>query len=95
MYHSATYLSKKTCAIVTKVDFPMVTLGSLVKFFSERDIWVLSLQMQHLNPAEAVLTICCLVERDRIRHTWYALGRISGIIEVEMLESRGGSLVRL
>ena len=95
MYHTADDLTRKTCAIITRIDLPLITLGAILKYFSQRSIGVQSLQMHHINPAEATLTILCQVERDRVRHTWYSLGKIEGILELEMLESRGGSLLKI
>jgi hypothetical protein len=88
-------LTRKQCAFVSKIDFPLETLTKLIAFFSERRIPVESLQMQGLTEAEAVLVIHCLIERDRIRHVWYGLEKIKGILELELLESRGASIISL
>jgi hypothetical protein len=56
-----------------KIEAPLQTMEKLMDFFVDRKIIIDSLHMQMVEGAEARLLICCLIEKDRINHTRYAL----------------------
>ena len=61
----------------------------------DRKIQVETMQQNMLNEEEAILIVHCKIERDRIKHTQHHLEKLKGIIELELLESKGTHTVRL
>jgi hypothetical protein len=86
-------LASKSCAFLCRIDFPLTTMIRITQFFIDRRISVGSIQMHGLLGAEARLTIHCLIEKDRIRHVWYSLEKVPGILELELLESKGATAI--
>jgi len=87
-------LTKRPCAFVIRLNSPLHTQGEILKFFINRAISVSMMNLQCIHDREGVLILYCLIERDRIRRTVRLLEKIKGIIEMELLESRGTNMVK-
>jgi hypothetical protein len=87
-------LVKKPCTIRMKIEFPVQTLERLMDLFSARSIQLDTLQMHGIGSGEALLTIYCPIEGDRIKHTRRAMEKLDGILEIELLESKGMQQVK-
>ena len=77
-----------------KIEAPLQTMEKLMDFFAERKIIIDSLHMQMIEGAEAKLLICCLIEKDRINHTRYALEKMRGILELQLLENKESNTMK-
>ena len=87
-------LVKRHCVFMLKIEAPLQTMEKLMDFFAERKIIIDSLHMQMIEGAEARLLICCLIEKDRINHTRYALEKMRGILELQLLENRETNTIK-
>ena len=86
---------KKPCAFIIRIKNPLNTLILIAKFLIERKIHLETMQQNMLDDDEAVLILHCKIERDRVKNTQYNLEKLKGIIELELLESKGTQMVRL
>jgi hypothetical protein len=82
------------CVFILKMEEPLQTMERLMDFFSARRIYVESLHMQMIAGGEATLLVYLLVEKDRIQHTRHALGKMRGILELQLLENRETNLLQ-
>jgi hypothetical protein len=85
---------KRPCAFVMRLNSPLHTQVEILKFFIDRAISVSSMNLQSIHDREGILILHCVIERDRIRRTVRLLEKIKGIIEMELLESKGTNMVK-
>ena len=71
-----------------KIETPIPTVERVIQFILKRRIILEAFQMHALAEGEAVLILHCQLEKDRIRHTQQLLGRMEGIVELDLLEGR-------
>jgi hypothetical protein len=81
------------CAFVATIEFPLTTLSSIITLFDSRKIHMDTLQLHTLHSGEAILTIHCQVEKDRIKHTQALLQKLPGIVDLQLLENRGRHVI--
>jgi len=79
---------KKNCVFILRIEFPLQTIERLMDFFSDRKIYVETMNMQMVEGGDAKLLVYCLVEKDRIAHTRHAMEKMRGVLELQLLESR-------
>lgn len=79
---------KRNCVLILKVEMPLQTMERLMDFFYARKIYVDSLQMNRVEGGEAKLLVYCLIEKDRISHTRYAMEKMRGVLELQLLEGK-------
>jgi hypothetical protein len=82
-------VTKKPCALVIRIQHPLKVQGDITKFLIARSIAVNSMHLHCINEREGTLVIHCMIEKDRIRYTVTQLEKIKGIIEMDVLESKG------
>src|SRR5580693_2197631 len=87
-------MTKRPCAFIIGTQNPLLTQGEVVKFLMERMISVSNMHLQCLSDRQGILIIHCLLEKDRSRYVLHLLGKLKGVIEVELLENKTTNLVR-
>lgn len=91
----STDTAKKSCAILLVVDFYSQTLPRLIEFFAARGIALDSLHLQAGVGEEALISIHCRIERDRIKHTQASLEKLVGVLQLDLMESRRTHLIKI
>jgi len=84
---------KKNCVFILKIETPLRTMERLMDFFSERKIYVDSLQMQMIEGGEAKCMVYCLIEKDRIQHTKNSMEKMRGVVECQLLEHKENHMI--
>jgi hypothetical protein len=79
----------RSCAFVITMDRPVETLQIILDFLQQRKIRLETLQLHATGGAEAKLILHCLIEKDRIKHVKQGMEKMSGILELSLLEQRG------
>jgi acetolactate synthase small subunit len=88
-------LINKPCAFVIRMEMPLVTLQRIIELLYDRKIKMETMQVHSLDTGDAILIMHCQVERDRIKHTQQCLEKMKGVLQLELLESKGSNVVKL
>jgi hypothetical protein len=86
---------KKPCAFLIRTDRPLDTLKDMVRILSDRNIRVESMNMHGMGAGESIVILHCRIEKDRIRIVQNNLERMQGVIELELLESKGLGMIKI
>jgi hypothetical protein len=89
MSYLVTTMVKRSCAFVITMDRPVDTMQKILDFLQHRKMRLEILQLHATDGGEAKLILHCLIEKDRIKHVKQGLGKLSGILELTLLEQRG------
>ena len=74
---------------------PLQITKDILEVLIHRRILLQTMQMHGVGGGEAILTIHCLVEKDRLKHIQRELEKMNGVLGVELLESRISNMVKL
>jgi|HubBroStandDraft_5_1064220.scaffolds.fasta_scaffold1157283_1 hypothetical protein len=85
---------KRTCVLIMRIELPLGTMEKLMDLFVIRKIYVESLQMQMMEGGVANLLVNCLIEKDRIQHTRHLIEKMSGVLDLQILESKDTNTVK-
>jgi hypothetical protein len=82
------------CAFIIRISMPLLTQRGIVDFLLNRSVKVKSMNLHCAGDLEGILLIHCVIEKDRIKHTGNLLGKIKGVIEVEILQAHVSNLIK-
>ena len=94
MSHLSVEFVKRYCVFMIRIEEPLPTMERLMDFLGARRIIVESLNLQMTEGGDARLLIYCLIEKDRISHTRYALEKMRGILELQLLENKESNTMK-
>lgn len=78
-------LLKRNCVLVLHYEEPLKTTIDVLEYLYQRHVVIESLLLMNTSSDLAVLSIFCLLERDRMKQLEFQLSKLKNMIRVEIL----------